>query len=117
MINKLIIDLRPMQKLPSGEEYKPNNEEVDERCDRRIARIPSRPAAIEEEETDASCGNTHRRDHGHDDRPLQIPLPIFITPACLPRYRCPAERRSILASRSFSPNFVWKEPRFSLAAR
>jgi len=27
MIDKLIINLRPMQKLPSGEEYKPDNEE------------------------------------------------------------------------------------------
>jgi len=27
MIKKLIIDLRPMQKLPSGQEYKPENEE------------------------------------------------------------------------------------------
>jgi hypothetical protein len=29
MIEKLIIDLRPRQKLPSGEEYKPYNEESD----------------------------------------------------------------------------------------
>jgi hypothetical protein len=28
MIDKLIINLRPMQKLPSGEEYKPHNEET-----------------------------------------------------------------------------------------
>jgi hypothetical protein len=27
MIDKLILNLRPMQKLPSGEEYKPHNEE------------------------------------------------------------------------------------------
>ena len=27
MIEKLIVNLRPMQKLPSGEEYKPKNEE------------------------------------------------------------------------------------------
>jgi hypothetical protein len=27
MLDKLIINLRPMQKLPSGEEYKPHNEE------------------------------------------------------------------------------------------
>src|SRR5262245_53143193 len=27
IINKLIINLRPLQKLPSGEEYKPHNEE------------------------------------------------------------------------------------------
>jgi hypothetical protein len=27
VLDKLIIDLRPMQKLPSGEEYKPHNEE------------------------------------------------------------------------------------------
>src|SRR6516225_1575963 len=28
MLDKLIINLRPMQKLPSGEEYKPHNEEA-----------------------------------------------------------------------------------------
>src|SRR6516165_3852214 len=28
MIEKLIVNLRPMQKLPSGEEYKPPNEET-----------------------------------------------------------------------------------------
>ena len=80
-----------------------------ERCDGRIARIPGRSAAIEEVETDASCGNARRRDHCHDDRPLQSPLPVFSVPAC---FRAIDVRRS--AGRFREP-FLFPELRLERA--